>query len=102
MTILALHWKKSRNTESDNIELHNENQFIISVNTSNYPRQPKRKSPSKIIDLSDTIIQNMLVDDDKSFSSIEESDCGSEWKSSDENEENCSFEVDSESSIVDY
>lgn len=57
--------------------------------------------PSKSIDLSDTRIENMLQDDDKSFGGIEESDRGSDWKSSDENEENCYFEVDSDSSIDD-
>jgi len=97
--------KKSRNVRLDDTELHIENQLIMSASTSsNYPRQPKRKSPNKNIDLtdlSDTKIEKMLADDDKSFSSIEESDCGSEWKSSDGNEEDFSFEVDNESSTDD-
>lgn len=75
--------KKSRNAGLDDTELHIENQLIMSAS--------KRKSPNKNIDLSDltdlsdTRIEKMLADDDKSFSSIEESDCGSEWKSSDGN-----------------
>jgi len=97
--------KKSRNAGLDDTELHIENQLIMSASSSsNYPRQPKRKSPNKIIDLtdlSDTRIEKMLADDDKSFSSIEESDCGSEWKSSDENVEDFSFEVDNESTTDD-
>lgn len=97
--------KKSRNAGLDDTELHIENQLVMSASTSsNYPKQPKRKSPNKNIDLtdlSDTRIEKMLADDDKSFSSIEESDCGSEWKSSDENEEDFSFEVDNDSSTDD-
>lgn len=44
--------KKSRNAGLDDTELHIENQLIMSASSSsNYPRQPKRKSPNKNIDL---------------------------------------------------